>query len=197
MWVVKLGGSLAADGVLKDWLDVLACHGRGRVVIVPGGGPFADQVREAQVIWRFGDPVAHRMALLAMEQYGLMLAGICPELTPVESKQTLIGVLRRAGVPVWLPISMAAVAEDIPASWDVTSDSLAAWLARQLSAERLILVKPFTLPQAEVGAAEMSRLGVVDRAFPEFVESACFETLVLGKAQLQTMQLMLLGAYRT
>ncbi|MFA7096705.1 MAG: aspartate kinase, partial [Gammaproteobacteria bacterium] len=41
MWIVKLGGSLAQNPALKDWLEVLARDGAGRVVVVPGGGPSA------------------------------------------------------------------------------------------------------------------------------------------------------------
>ena len=72
MWVVKLGGSLCEQAPetspLRDWLDLLVCEGAGRVVIVPGGGKFADAVRGAQAQWCFDDLTAHNMALLAMSQ---------------------------------------------------------------------------------------------------------------------------------
>ncbi|PZP61719.1 MAG: hypothetical protein DI596_04700 [Azospira oryzae] len=194
MWVVKLGGSLAGEAVLRDWLEMLAGYGGGQVVIVPGGGPFADQVREAQDGWRFDDGTAHRMALLAMEQYGLMLTGICPELVPADSRQELLGALRAGRVAVWLPTKMALAADEIPHSWDVTSDSLAAWLANHVSAERLVLVKPFAPAQLEIEAEEMSRRGMVDRAFPAFVRSGCFQTLVLGKQQHPALKRLLLGS---
>ena len=48
MWVVKLGGSLAYASELPRWLSALAEGAGGRAIIVPGGGPFADQVRHAQ-----------------------------------------------------------------------------------------------------------------------------------------------------
>ena len=41
MRVVKLGGSLSGAPELKAWLAALA-GAAGRVVLVPGGGPFAD-----------------------------------------------------------------------------------------------------------------------------------------------------------
>src|SRR5262245_51683374 len=67
--VIKLGGSFAFSADLADWIAAIAgCA--GRVVIVPGGGPFADAVRAAQAQMGFDDCAAHRMALLAMEQYG-------------------------------------------------------------------------------------------------------------------------------
>lgn len=77
-YIIKIGGSLYHRPELKR---VLA-HAAGLVkaphsaVIVPGGGPFADQVRRAQQRWPFADKTAHDMALLAMRQYGLMLAAL-------------------------------------------------------------------------------------------------------------------------
>ena len=69
MLVVKLGGSLLGSPELAQWLNVLAKFSDGKVVIVPGGGLFANSVREAQQISNVSDAVAHQMALLAMDQY--------------------------------------------------------------------------------------------------------------------------------
>src|SRR3546814_1733087 len=93
LWVVKLGGSLAGGPELTGWLDALAAGG-GSIVLVPGGGPFADAVRTMQRRWSFGDATAHHLALLAMEQYGLMLAGLQPVLRPAASRAAN---LRRLG----------------------------------------------------------------------------------------------------
>lgn len=191
MWIVKLGGSLADDVLLTAWLNTLARCGGGRVIVVPGGGAFADTVREAQQSWGFDDVTAHRMALLAMEQYGLMLAGLCPSLTPTRSRDEIYDVLRHAGIAVWLPTAMTDDCEDIPQNWSITSDTLSAWLARRLSAERLVLVKSCTVPGQVLDPVELSRLGVVDPAFPEWIRQACFKTFVLRKDQHQTLQLML------
>ena len=64
--VIKLGGSHAFAPQLKDWIGAVAAQA-GRIVLVPGGGPFADAVRDAQARMGFDDGAAHRMALLAME----------------------------------------------------------------------------------------------------------------------------------
>ena len=42
--VVKLGGSVVRSPELDAWLDALA-KGAGRIVVVPGGGALADEVR--------------------------------------------------------------------------------------------------------------------------------------------------------
>src|SRR4051812_7801139 len=73
MIVLKLGGSLASSGGLTACLAALG-RLRGEIVVVPGGGVFADAVRAAQPRFGFSDRAAHRMAILAMEQYAVMLA---------------------------------------------------------------------------------------------------------------------------
>lgn len=178
--VVKLGGSLHPAPELPDWLAALSAAG-GRAVLVPGGGPFADQVREAQARWRFHDRTAHRMALLAMEQYGLMLCGLEPGLIPAASREDMLAVLARGDTPVWLPSQLCLDNPEIPENWDVTSDSLAAWLAAHLDAEALALVK-HAVPAGEWSAATLAREGLVDPAFPGFLAHRPMALRLFGRA---------------
>ena len=141
--VVKLGGSSAASPLLRPWLDAIAAAA-GRVVLVPGGGPFADAVRTAQAALGFDDATAHAMALLAMAQYGFFLASLGALLTPADSTDAIRRALAAGLVPVWLPPATLGPAEGVPASWDVTSDSLSLLLAGWLGAPHLLLIKPRT-----------------------------------------------------
>src|SRR5690242_4067834 len=133
--VIKIGGSCALALDLRRWTATVAACG-GRAVVVPGGGPFADAVREAQPRMGFDDAAAHQMAMLGMEQFGHALASFDPRLAVADSMAALRGALKDNKVPIWLPVRMAMRAADIPASWQVTSDSLAAWLAGKLRAAR-------------------------------------------------------------
>jgi aspartokinase-like uncharacterized kinase len=168
--VVKLGGSHAGSVYLDAWLDALAACG-GRAVIVPGGGAFADAVRAAQVSMGFDDAAAHAMALLAMEQFGLALVSGRRGYCIAASATSIARALRKGSVPVWAPATMVLRAKDIPASWDVTSDSLAAWLAGRIGATRLLLVK-HGAPEQPVSAADLAARGVVDPAFPRFLAAS-------------------------
>jgi aspartokinase-like uncharacterized kinase len=97
MWVVKLGGSLAGSERLREWLAALA--GQPGLVLVPGGGPFADAVRAAQGALRFDDATAHHLAMLAMEQYGRALCALQPGLAPAANPERLTSATK---VEKWL-----------------------------------------------------------------------------------------------
>ncbi len=162
-WVVKLGGSLAGSPSLRDWLD---CLSLSPSIIVPGGGPFADAVRKAQEQWHFDELTAHHMAILGMRQYGRMLLGLCPKLL---AATTLADFARNQTLAkVWMPSPEALDDAGIPASWDITSDSLAAWLAGQIHAEHLLLVKSV----AELGASPGSVKALADAQAAGWVDPA-------------------------
>jgi dihydroneopterin aldolase len=177
--VVKLGGSFAFSAHLRDWVEALAACA-GRVVIVPGGGPFADAVRSAQPRMGFDDTAAHHMALLAMEQFGLALANLDGRLSPADSADAIHRALAARRVPVWMPVRMALAAPDIAPTWDETSDSLAAWLSDRIGASRLILVKHGDFHAGKTEFEELAAMGIVDRAFPRHVGSCAVEVLILG-----------------
>ena len=105
--VLKLGGSYAFSPFLKNWIDAVKdCA--GCVVLVPGGGPFADAVRAAQPRMGFDDRAAHEMAVLAMDQYGRALTSLGAGLTAAPSLAAIRRVLRKGGVPVWSPTRMVS-----------------------------------------------------------------------------------------
>ena len=164
MWVVKLGGSLDRDSSLCDWLDMLALEGRGRVVIVPGGGRFADAAREAQQHWGFDDLTGHNLAVLGMAQMAQMLRGLCPALRCARDEAEVRAQLAAGAVPVWMPIDLLRDTPDELTNWGVTSDSLALWLAARLQAEGVIVVKSCAVPPG-AEAEELTHAGIVDTEF--------------------------------
>lgn len=163
--VAKIGGSLHASPLLARWLAALARYPHA-LTIVPGGGPFADAVRAAQPAMGYPDAVAHGMALLAMEQYGLALAAREARLAPAATLEEIAAAHARGRIALWRPAAMVSAAADIAPGWDVTSDSLAAWLARRMRATALLLVKSVEVAS---GADLVSR-DIVDPAFPTYVD---------------------------
>jgi aspartokinase-like uncharacterized kinase len=183
--VVKVGGGLG-DSALPALCTTLGELGaRHPLLVVPGGAGFADAVRDADRRFGLRAPTAHRMAILGMEQFGWLLGDLIP------------GAVRSAGLPqvragrttVLLPAALPLDA--LPASWHVTSDSIAAWVADRTGAGRLVLVKavdglfadwpPRGEPLARLTVAELAALrpGGVDEHLPTMLADARFETWVI------------------
>jgi aspartokinase-like uncharacterized kinase len=180
--IVKLGGSLAYTPHTAAWLEALAAWG-GPLILVPGGGPFADCVRTAQAAMGFNDKAAHRMALNAMGQFGIALAAYSDAFTLAASRGELDSALSVGEIPVWLPEKMVLGASDVPACWEVTSDSLAAWLAWTYGARRLLLIKASDLA-APGSAHDLAADNIVDPLFPRFVAQSDAEVWLAGPASL-------------
>jgi aspartokinase-like uncharacterized kinase len=164
--VVKLGGSLLHHAAFGEPLGAILAA-TGRIVIVPGGGPFADAVREAQRLSRFSDGLAHRLAIRAMSTVAEILCDSCPRLVLAPTRSAIDATWKAGLLPVW-DASELIGHPDIPESWDVTSDSLAAWLAGTIDAEALILVKSALLRRGRTTVQDLIADAVLDPAFQRF-----------------------------
>jgi 5-(aminomethyl)-3-furanmethanol phosphate kinase len=172
--VLKIGGSLARSDAAARMMRALAARRVSKLLIVPGGGEFADSVRAAQSRHGLSERAAHHMALLAMHIMAVALADCAPGFVPAESALQFDAAWRDGETPVWLPAPMVLAAPDIAASWDITSDSLAAWVAGKMDAERLVLVKSCTPPAHSDSAQALVDAGIVDACFARFVEGRRF-----------------------
>jgi aspartokinase-like uncharacterized kinase len=144
--VVKIGGGLAAVPQALDAVcsAVGKSAGGRRLVIVPGGGPFADAVREFDRRVGLSPDAAHWMAILGMDQYAHVLADRIPGAVLVEEPGAIAEALGQGGVVVLAPSRWMRSADVLPHTWDVTGDSIAAFVAGALDAARLLLIKPAT-----------------------------------------------------
>jgi len=176
--IVKLGGSHATGPYLQDWLAAIAAEA-GSIAIVPGGGPFADAVRTAQASIGYDDRAAHAMALMAMAQFGCALQSLNPALSLAASRSAIRRALEERKVPVWSPEQMARAAA-LPETWDLTSDSLAAWLAGALGASCLVLIKHGHFDTETIDAHDLAARGVVDPLFPRYLKESGAQAWLAG-----------------
>ncbi len=206
--VVKVGGGLgrgAGDEALRALCRALGELGELHpLLVVPGGAWFADAVREADSRFVLPAATSHHMAVLGMEQFGWLLSELipgavrCADLACArELSAGQVAVLLPAGVPL----------EALPASWEVTSDSIAAWVAGEVGAGRLVLVKEVEglfadwpaqgEPIARMTAAELGALAPagVDEHLPTVLAEASFETWVIsGRDPERLVELLERGA---
>lgn len=185
MIVLKLGGSLLSSTTLTKFLELAVNEGKGQVVIVPGGGVFADQVRLTQQQWQYNDRTAHYMAILAMQQMALLFKGLCPELSVVNKVSEILSKMQQ-NVVIWSPLADELDAAGIPASWDITSDTLAAWLSVQLAIDHLILVK--STERAENSSMDqLSAFGIIDASFADYVRNQALTIDCISHQQISTL----------
>lgn len=142
--VIKVGGGLLRDPTgFERVVAALGAVERGhRILVVPGGGPFANAVREFDRRIPIGPDTAHWMAILGMEQYAHALAQRIARATLVENKSEIAAAIGAEQIPVLAPFRWLRAMDPLPHSWDVTSDSIAAWIADAVGARRLVLIKP-------------------------------------------------------
>ena len=139
--VIKVGGSLSKSPeklkLLAQTLSEIAQ--KYEIVIVPGGGEFADVVRDFNRIFHLSDQVAHKMAILGMDQFGLFLSDITPKSRTISKFDEVPECSASKSVPIFLPSKLIFEKDPLENSWDVTSDSIAAYIAAQLNASKIIL----------------------------------------------------------
>jgi len=179
MLVIKLGGSLESAKTLLHCLNRIEqqYHGQ-KVVIVTGGGAFANQVRITQQHWGFDDDCAHAMALLAMQQMAWVVKGLKADIELAHSVRAI--QQSPSNIIVWSPDIDELNNAGIPATWDITSDSLAAWLANTLFADELLVIKSAAIDDT-LSLAQLAEQGIVDKAFCECVANSAFTVRVINQ----------------
>lgn len=182
--VLKLGGSRLAIPDLMDRLEaVISRLSPSPVLIVPGGGAAADIIRVLDQELGLSPEKAHRDAIAAMSHNAALLCRLNKSLRLVRNHDEALQVWFE-GYPAVLDADAFLFgqpdktgADSLPASWDITSDSIAAWTARQWQADRIILAKSCDAPENNLSA--LCQLGMIDRAFETMVEHVRTEWLNL------------------
>lgn len=173
--LIKVGGSLLDwPGLTERLVGFLEQRREAepdfRPVLLCGGGPFADTIRRLDRAHHLGDFAAHRLAIQAMDLATTVLFCLLPGAIGVDRVAALQEEFAEDDVPVLVPSVIldeldAKQSSPLPPSWDVTSDTLAAWIAGRVGARSLVLLKSAPLPPnatREVAA----RLDLVDPFFP-------------------------------
>lgn len=169
MIVVKVGGSLfdhpSLGPGLREWVR---SHYPETVVLVPGGGAFADAVRALDRVHRLGEEAAHWLAVAAMWTPMAFLRELLPGAVylahPAEEAFHTPDTVRILDADMFCRFHC-----HVPRRWDVTSDSIAAYAA-VVGKARLVLLKSVDLPP-DTPWEEAAARGWVDPHFPSVVST--------------------------
>ena len=187
--VLKVGGSLAKhlEGLVKLCKELTTLAEAHKIAVVPGGGEFADTVRRIDKEYSISNFAAHKMAILAMDQYGMLLSDITAnsyisyDFSEIENSN--------GKLPIFLPSKYMFQQNPLKNSWDVTSDTIAAHIANVLEAKKLILVTDvdgvFTQDPKKASQAKLitqiSAKELLERNEKTSVDKALSETLLQAK----------------
>jgi aspartokinase-like uncharacterized kinase len=166
--------------------DLAARARREPVLVVPGGGAFANLVRSEKKRLRLDAGAAHRMALRATDQYGLLLAALHPDAGTAEDLAGAGRLARRGRLAILLPAALVERAPSLERSFRLTSDAIAAHVAGRAGARRLVLLK--SIPGLDVSfrgakpARLLARRGVVDPLFPTLLPAGIAVRVIDGRA---------------
>lgn len=209
--VIKVGGSLAEKPhVLKTLCNRLReLSKKHSIIVVPGGGKFADVIREFDQKYTLSLDAAHRMAILGMDQFGMLLSQVIPNSCATYSLRDAKRLSEGRAVPIILPSQMMFQEGPLEPSWDVTSDSIAAYVASQLNAHKLILATdvdgiyksnpkkhPNTNLIPKLSASELltfAQRTSVDKFLPKLLQKARIDCYVVNGAYPERVDAILTG----
>ncbi len=163
--IVKVGGSLFCRSDLAMRLQAFLEQVAEPALLVPGGGELVDVLRRWHRRHGWNEATAHWAAVRALDVNAWLLHRMLPGSRLLPVPQEFPSWYRQAALrPAQKNQSVCAPwpwlssgdwgrpLPELPATWDVTSDAIAAWIAGKLGARKLVLLKsappPPTLQQA-------------------------------------------------
>ncbi|MFX1260348.1 MAG: hypothetical protein ACFFAN_21060 [Promethearchaeota archaeon] len=166
--IVKIGGKILENSedlkaTLTQFKELLSQKRIQKIIIIPGGGSYANFVRKLDLKLNVEDDLVHWMAILAMDQNGIFLSQQYKEIDCIKNIDDLKN--SNCDISVFLPYEFLSQNDELPHSWDVTSDSIALYIASQLGIDECLLIKDidgiFTIENEflrEISAKEYKKL---------------------------------------
>jgi len=209
--VVKVGGSLALypEKLRKLCIKISEISKKQKLIVVPGGGEFADVVRHLDKRFRLSCNISHKMAILGLDQYGLFLSDLMPCSVTTDKIEEITRFLDLDKLPIFLPSNLLFLENPLENSWAVTSDSIAVYIAYRLQVTKVLLVtdvdgiynnNPKTVSDAKLikdlsaGALfAMNKRTSVDEALPKLLLKTPIDCYVVNGLFPERIKLVLEG----
>ena len=110
-----------------------------KIIIIPGGGSYANFIRSVDKKLVLGDDLAHWAAIFSMNYNGKDLNRKFPDFECIDDLEKIQRAKRI--FCIFLPYNYLKKKDELPHSWDVTSDSIAIYIANKLNLNECYLIK--------------------------------------------------------
>lgn len=142
--LIKIGGSILDDfenlnSTISQFSQLFEKDVIGKIILIPGGGSFANFIRKAYSELKFTNELAHWMSIVSMNYNGIELGKKFPKLEVLEEYNKLKEIGK--SFFIFLPYRFLKENDKLPHSWDVTSDSITLFLAKKLGLNECFLIK--------------------------------------------------------
>ncbi|TET29049.1 MAG: hypothetical protein E3J70_08105 [Candidatus Heimdallarchaeota archaeon] len=144
--IIKFGGSITERGTLKQIVQLgktlsSLFDRKQNFAIIPGGGLFAEFVRETQEKYSLDDEQAHWMAIQAMEQHASLLLKFMPNSILHDFASKDFEALIFDELPILRVMKYMRTESDLEKTWNSTSDAIATEIALKIKAEKIVFLK--------------------------------------------------------
>jgi aspartokinase-like uncharacterized kinase len=209
--VVKVGGSLSLypEKLKTLCLKISEISKEQKLIVVPGGGEFADVVRSLDKSFNLSCSTSHGMAILGMDQYGMLLSDLMPGSITTHKLEEIKYFFDLNKLPIFLPSNLLLREDPLENSWAVTSDSIAVYIAGRLQVNKVLLVtdvdgiynrdpKTFSKDKLinNLSASEllaMNKRTSVDNALPKLLLKTPIDCFVVNGLFPERVKLVLAG----
>ena len=175
MWFLKIGGSWITNPKLTTLIRRLDKKKKGKIIIVAGGGCFADSVRFAFKKTKMSEKLANTLALKSTEIFCSFLKDINKKLYLTTDKR-----FKENSLNVWLPSVILSNEKSFKKNWNSTSDSVAAWLSDNIKADGLVFIKSLKKFEKINKLADLQKKNIIDKNTSTYLKSFKGEIKITG-----------------
>ncbi len=167
MWIIKIGGSWITSHQLNDLLQLLKKKAKSEnIVLVVGGGCFADSVRLVYKKKKMSERTSSFVALKSTELFAHLLKEIDKDIDLTEDFKSLNN---KGNLKVWLPSNILKTESSFISSWESTSDSVAAWLHNKMDSKGLLFIKSLKLKRKSYNLKYLQKEKIIDRNVGKYI----------------------------
>jgi len=142
--IVKIGGKILEnkenlESTIAQFKYIYENDIVQKIIIIPGGGTYANFVRKIDEKISIGDELSHWMAIFAMNCNGIELSQKYNDIKCFDNLEEL--KKSNENIAILLPYDFINQRDELLHSWDVTSDSIALYIAHHLGIKDCFLIK--------------------------------------------------------